>query len=55
MSGDDAETLKRKIVEILYSELNEDGHGGIDGRQEAADRIIAEIIAPLRDASKPPE
>jgi hypothetical protein len=50
MTDDERLSLKRRIVEILYSELYADGLGDIDGRQEAASRIIAEIVEP-RDAS----
>ena len=50
MTEDEAKALKQKIVEILYAELDvaeyEPGYSSIEGRQEAADRIIAEIIAP---------
>ena len=53
MTRDDAETLKQRIIEILHEELYGQGKGDIDGRQKAADRIIAEIIAPIQAAHKP--
>jgi hypothetical protein len=39
--------IKQRIILILYDELYVSGDHSIEGRLEAADRIIAEIVAPI--------
>lgn len=39
--------MKQRIILILYDELHVSGEYSIEGRMEAADRIINEIIAPI--------
>ena len=45
--------MKQRIILILYDELYVSGDQSIEGRLEAADRIIAEIVAPIQAAHKP--
>lgn len=45
--------MKQRIILILYDELYIFGEHSIEGRLEAADRIIAEIVAPVLSGSQP--
>lgn len=45
--------MKQRIILILYDELYVSADQSIEGRLEAADRIIAEIVAPIQAGHKP--
>jgi hypothetical protein len=53
MAEDTPNGMKQRIILILYDELYVAGDQSIEGRLEAADRIIAEIVKPIHARTNP--